>query len=61
MHVSAEWFNPFNLSWTALIDGVLLGIFIYWGWDSGVAVNEESRIATAVPVRRRSSRPCFCS
>jgi amino acid transporter len=22
---------------------VLLGIFIYWGWDSGVAVNEESR------------------
>ena len=43
MHVSAEWFNPFNLSWGALIDGVLLGIFIYWGWDSGVAVNEESR------------------
>ncbi len=22
---------------------MLLGIFIYWGWDSGVAVNEESR------------------
>ena len=43
LHVSAEWFNPFNLSWSALIDGVLLGIFIYWGWDSGVAVNEESR------------------
>ena len=40
---SADWFNPFNLSWGALIDGVLLGIFIYWGWDSGVAVNEESR------------------
>jgi amino acid transporter len=40
---TADWFNPFNLSWGALIDGVLLGIFIYWGWDSGVAVNEESR------------------
>ena len=40
---SASWFNPFDLSWSALIDGVLLGIFIYWGWDSGVAVNEESR------------------
>jgi amino acid transporter len=40
---TAEWFNPFNMSWGALIDGVLLGIFIYWGWDSGVAVNEESR------------------
>ena len=43
VHVSASWFNPFDLSWTALIAGVLLGIFIYWGWDSGVAVNEESR------------------
>jgi amino acid transporter len=43
IHVSASWFNPFALSWGALIDGVLLGIFIYWGWDSGVAVNEESR------------------
>src|SRR5436305_4611295 len=43
IHVSASWFNPFDLSWSALIDAVLLGIFIYWGWDSGVAVNEESR------------------
>jgi amino acid transporter len=37
------WLNPFGISsFNALIDGVLLGIFIYWGWDSGVAVNEES-------------------
>src|SRR5205823_13380804 len=43
LHISASWFNPFDLSWNALIPGVLLGIFIYWGWDSGVAVNEESR------------------
>jgi amino acid transporter len=43
IHVSASWFNPFDLGWGPLIDGVLLGIFIYWGWDSGVAVNEESR------------------
>jgi amino acid transporter len=43
IHVSGSWFNPFDLSWGSLIDGVLLGIFIYWGWDSGVAVNEESR------------------
>ena len=57
IHVSASWFNPFDLSWGALIDGVLLGIFIYWGWDSGVAVNEESRDRTAGPARPRSSRP----
>ena len=43
IHVSGSWFNPFDLGWGALIDAVLLGIFIYWGWDSGVAVNEESR------------------
>src|SRR5436305_3222886 len=49
IHVSASWFNPFDLSWSALIDGVLLGIFIYWGWDSGVAVNEESRDRTRGP------------
>jgi amino acid transporter len=40
---SLQWLNPFHVSsFNALIDGVLLGIFIYWGWDSGVAVNEES-------------------
>jgi amino acid transporter len=43
IEVSASWFNPFDLSFNALADGLLLAIFIYWGWDSGVAVNEESR------------------
>jgi len=45
VHIGLDWFNPFNLPGgaTALIDGVLLGVFIYWGWDSGVVVNEESR------------------
>ncbi len=28
---------------------VLVGIFIYWGWDSGVAVNEESEDAANGP------------
>jgi amino acid transporter len=49
IHVSGSWFNPFDLGWRPLIDGVLLGIFIYWGWDSGVAVNEESRDRTRGP------------
>src|SRR3989440_10581566 len=39
---SASWFDPTQLNFGALVDGVLLGVFIYWGWDSGVAVNEES-------------------
>ncbi len=46
---SLSWFNTFDMSWGALIDALLLGIFIYWGWDSGVAVNEESRDATRGP------------
>ena len=42
MHVSLEWFNPAGMSFSALTDGVLLGVFLYWGWDTGVSVNEES-------------------
>jgi amino acid transporter len=37
-----SWFNPF-VGWGPLSLALLLAIFIYWGWDSGVAVNEESR------------------
>jgi amino acid transporter len=38
-----SWFNPFAISSvTALVLGVLLAIFIYWGWDSAVSVNEET-------------------
>jgi amino acid transporter len=48
-HVSWSWFNPFGISFTSLVLGVLLGIFIYWGWDSGVAVNEESRDSAEGP------------
>jgi amino acid transporter len=41
---SLSWFSPFAIdSWSGFLDGILLAIFIYWGWDSGVAVNEESK------------------
>jgi amino acid transporter len=39
---SLDWFNPFAMKFSDLVVAVLLGVFIYWGWDSGVAVNEES-------------------
>src|SRR3954447_20772854 len=51
IHPALEWFNPFSLSSSALADGVLLGVFIYWGWDSGVAVNEESEDSAEGPGR----------
>jgi amino acid transporter len=52
-HVQLDWFNPFSLhgGTTALVDGVLLGVFIYWGWDSGVCVNEESEDSDTGPGR----------
>jgi amino acid transporter len=49
IHPALSWFNPFDLSTSALADGVLLGVFIYWGWDSGVAVNEESENSSEGP------------
>jgi amino acid transporter len=40
---SASWFNPFKIpSASAFINGVLLMLFIYWGWDTTVSVNEET-------------------
>ncbi len=46
-----EWFNPFGWGIGTLMDGVLLAVFIYWGWDSGVAVNEESEDPSEGPGR----------
>src|SRR5256885_2084295 len=47
----ASWFNPFGIPFHDLIVAMLLGIFIYWGWDSGVAVNEESEDPNEGPGR----------
>jgi amino acid transporter len=47
---SLSWLNPFQISsFDALVSGVLLAIFIYWGWDSTVTVNEESDDPTEGP------------
>jgi amino acid transporter len=47
----ADWFNPFSIPFHDLVLAMLLGIFIYWGWDSGVAVNEESEDPNEGPGR----------
>jgi amino acid transporter len=47
---SLSWINPFAVdSTSALVSGVLIAVFIYWGWDSTVTVNEESRDSTEGP------------
>jgi amino acid transporter len=47
---SLNWLNPFAVdSFDAMVSGVLLGVFIYWGWDSTVTVNEESKDSSEGP------------
>jgi len=43
LHPALSWFNPLNISsFTTFVSGILLMLFIYWGWDSAVSVNEET-------------------
>ena len=47
---SLDWLNPFAIdSTSALATAMLLSIFIYWGWDSTVSVNEESQNSETGP------------
>ncbi len=49
---SWSWFNPADISgWSAFSTGVLVAVFIYWGWDTAVAVNEETDDIARTPGR----------
>jgi amino acid transporter len=49
---SWSWLNPFDIgSFSAFIRGLVLMLFIYWGWDSAVSVNEETADPTRTPGR----------
>lgn len=49
---SLDWFNPFTLDFgTQIAPAVLTAIFIYWGWDTAVAVNEETKDPDKTPGR----------
>ncbi len=52
IHIQGSWFNPFAIhSFSGFTEGILLAIFIYWGWDSAVAVNEETKDRDKTPGR----------
>jgi amino acid transporter len=42
MTPSIAWFWPDGLGVGDIVNAVLLAVFIYWGWDTAVACNEES-------------------
>jgi amino acid transporter len=49
---SLSWLNPFHIgSFSAFVSGVILMVFIYWGWDTAVAVNEETKDKNKTPGR----------
>jgi amino acid transporter len=49
---SWAWLNPFDVAdFPSFVRGLLLMLFIYWGWDSAVAVNEETADPSKTPGR----------
>jgi amino acid transporter len=48
-----EWFNPAGAFADpgAVVHGSLLALFIYWGWDTCLAVNEETESPSTTPGR----------
>jgi amino acid transporter len=47
---SINWLNPFKISdFSSFASGIILMVFIYWGWDTAVAVNEETKDKTRTP------------
>jgi amino acid transporter len=48
---SFSWINPFSLSPSELSAGLLLAVFIYWGWDTTATVNEETEDPGEAPGR----------
>ncbi|MGC5169401.1 APC family permease [Microbacterium sp. DT81.1] len=47
-----EWFNPLGFTdWSGFTEAVLLALFIYWGWDTCLALNEETKDPKRIPGR----------
>ena len=48
---SLSWLSPSGVSSSAIIAGLVLAVFIYWGWDTCVSVNEEAKDSATTPGR----------
>jgi len=46
-----SWLDPFGGSFSHFVDGLTLMLFIYWGWDTSVSVNEETENKHVFPGR----------
>jgi amino acid transporter len=48
---SLAWFSPAGLTLSAFIAGLSGSIFAFWGWDTALTVNEESKNSDTTPGR----------
>ena len=51
LHPSLSWLSPANLPLSAFVSGIILMLFIYWGWDTALSVNEETADKARTPGR----------
>jgi amino acid transporter len=50
--VALAWFNPFAVDGGGnFMQACLIAVFVYWGWDTGAAVNEETENPRTAPAR----------
>jgi amino acid transporter len=50
--VALDWFNPFAVSDSgAFAQAMMIAVFVYWGWDCGASVNEETKDPRTIPAR----------
>ena len=48
--VSLTWFDPFHIGdLSKFTEAMVLAVFIYWGWDSCISVNEETEQPRSIP------------
>ena len=43
VHPAWSWLNPFGQPFSAFASGLILMVFLYWGWDTALSVNEETK------------------
>ncbi len=51
VHPAWSWLNPLGMPFGAFATGLILMVFIYWGWDTALSVNEETKDPAKTPGR----------
>ena len=51
LHPSLSWLVPTGLTTGAITTATLIAVFIYWGWDTALSINEETKDPATTPGR----------